>query len=69
MPVHTPPFEDSTITAAPAGAVIGGREAPEAAGSAVMVLSSNGGVCTGIVGAQDAGLPGGHWVAGGSSRG
>ncbi len=47
----------------PAGAVVGGRPAPEAAGSAVMVLSSNGGVCTGIVVAPDAVLTAGHCVA------
>lgn len=48
---------------APAGAVVGGRPAPEAAASAVMVLSSNGGVCTGIVVAPDAVLTAGHCVA------
>lgn len=47
-----------------AGAVVGGRPAPEAAASAVMVLSSNGGVCTGIVVAPDAVLTAGHCVTG-----
>lgn len=46
-----------------AGAVVGGRPTPEAAASAVMVLSSNGGVCTGIVVAADAVLTAGHCVA------
>lgn len=49
--------------AGPAGAVVGGRPAPEAAASAVMVLSSNGGVCTGIVVAADAVLTAAHCVA------
>ena len=57
------------LAAAPAGAVVGGREAPETAGSAVMVLSSNGGVCTGIVVAQDSVLTAGHCVAAGSRQG
>lgn len=48
----------------PAHAVVGGQENPEAAGSAVMVLSSKGGVCTGIVVARDAVLTAGHCVAG-----
>lgn len=41
-----------------AGAVVGGAEAPS--DGAVMVLSSNGGVCTGIVLAPDAVLTAGH---------
>jgi hypothetical protein len=50
------------LGAGPAWAVLGGRPMPEAAGSAVMVLSSNGGVCTGIVVAADAVLTAGHCV-------
>jgi len=50
--------------AGPAGAVTGGREAPEAAASAVMVLTSSGGLCTGVVVAPDAVLTAGHCVAG-----
>jgi hypothetical protein len=50
---------------APAQAVVGGHPAPEAAASAVMVLSSKGGVCTGIVVAPDAVLTAGHCVAAG----
>lgn len=57
------------LAAAPAGAVVGGREAPDSAGSAVMVLSSNGGVCTGIVVAQDSVLTAGHCVAAGPRQG
>ncbi|WP_019906442.1 trypsin-like serine protease [Methylobacterium sp. 77] len=57
------------LAGAPADAVVGGREAPESAGSAVMVLSSLGGVCTGIVIAQDAVLTAGHCVAAGSRKG
>lgn len=48
----------------PAMAVVGGREAPEAGSSGVMVLSSDGGVCTGIVVARDAVLTAAHCVAG-----
>lgn len=53
-----------TLATLPARAVLGGRAAPEAAASSVMVLSSNGGVCTGIVVAQDAVLTAGHCAAG-----
>jgi hypothetical protein len=49
--------------AGPAGAVVGGRPAPEAATGAVMVLSSNGGVCTGVVVAPGAVLTAGHCLA------
>lgn len=52
------------LAGGPAGAVIGGREAPDSAGFSVMVLSSDGGVCTGIVVAQDAVLTAGHCAAG-----
>ncbi|KQP61680.1 trypsin-like serine protease [Methylobacterium sp. Leaf108] len=52
------------VLAGPAPAVVGGREAPEAAGSSVMVLSSNGGVCTGVVVARDAVLTAAHCVSG-----
>ncbi|MBX9934433.1 MAG: trypsin-like serine protease [Methylobacterium sp.] len=54
--------------AGPAQAVVGGREAPEAASSSVMVLSSKGGVCTGIVVARDAVLTAAHCVAGGAEH-
>lgn len=53
----------SATLAGSASAVVGGREAPEAASSSVMVLSSNGGVCTGIVVARDAVLTAAHCVA------
>lgn len=53
----------SATVSDPALAVIGGREAPEASASSVMVLSSNGGVCTGIVVARDAILTAAHCVA------
>lgn len=49
----------------PAFPIAGGGEAPED-GTAVMVLSSNGGVCTGIVVAQDAVLTAGHCAATGA---
>lgn len=52
------------LAVAPARAVVGGRPDPGAAASAVMVLSSNGGVCTGIVVAPDAVLTAGHCVGG-----
>ena len=50
----------------PASAIVGGREAPDApeARSAVMVLTSNGGMCTGVVVARDAVLTAGHCVEG-----
>ena len=50
------------IMGAPARAVVGGAETP--AGGAVMVLSSNGGVCTGVVLAPDTVLTAGHCAAG-----
>jgi hypothetical protein len=50
------------LAAVPAHAIVGGAEAP--AGGAVMVLSSNGGVCTGVVLAPDAVLTAGHCAAG-----
>ncbi|WP_336487298.1 S1 family peptidase [Methylobacterium nigriterrae] len=50
--------------AGPAAAVIGGREAPEGASASVMVLSSNGGVCSAVVLAPDTVLTAGHCAAG-----
>lgn len=50
-----------TLSGLPAGAVVGGAEAP--AGGAVMVLSSQGGVCTGVVLAPDTVLTAGHCAA------
>ena len=54
------------LSCTPASAIVGGREAGEApeARAAVMVLTSNGGVCTGIVLAPDVVLTAGHCVAG-----
>lgn len=50
------------LAVTPAGAIVGGAEAPP--GGAVMVLSSDGGVCTGVVLAPDAVLTAGHCLAG-----
>lgn len=52
----------AVLSAVPAGAIVGGAETP--AGGAVMVLSSNGGVCTGLVLAPDTVLTAGHCAAG-----
>ena len=54
------------LTAAPAAAIVGGREGAQVpgAGSAVMVLTSGGGVCSGVVLAPDAVLTAGHCVVG-----
>ncbi|MDP4004824.1 trypsin-like serine protease [Methylobacterium sp. NEAU K] len=52
-----------SLAAFPARAIVGGAEAP--AGGAVMVLSSNGGVCTGVVLAPDTVLTAGHCAAAG----
>ncbi|KQQ24732.1 trypsin-like serine protease [Methylorubrum extorquens] len=54
------------LAATPATAIVGGREGAEVPGaaSAVMVLTSGGGVCSGIVVAPDAVLTAGHCVAG-----
>lgn len=54
------------LAAAPARAIVGGTEAPP--GGAVMVLSSKGGVCTGIVLAPDTVLTAGHCAAEGEHR-
>ncbi|MER2266530.1 S1 family peptidase [Methylobacterium oxalidis] len=53
-----------SLPAGPAGAVVGGREAPEAAAGAVMVLSSDGGVCSAVVLAPDTVLTAAHCAAG-----
>lgn len=50
------------LVTGPAAAIVGGAEAVP--GSAVMVLASNGGVCSGVVLAPDAVLTAGHCVAG-----
>ncbi|KQT58171.1 peptidase S1 [Methylobacterium sp. Leaf456] len=54
------------VVSAPAEAIVGGREGADLPGarSTVMVLTSGGGVCTGIVVAPDAVLTAGHCVAG-----
>lgn len=56
----------AALSAAPARAIVGGAETP--AGGAVMVLSSNGGVCTAVVLAPDTVLTAGHCAAGGSEH-
>ena len=58
----TAPAVFLSLAGSPAHAVVGGTEAP--AGGAVMVLSSNGGVCTGVVLAPEAVLTAGHCAAG-----
>ena len=54
------------VLAGPAEAIVGGREGADLPGgrSTVMVLTSGGGVCTGIVVAPDVVLTAGHCVAG-----
>lgn len=54
------------LAVTPAAAIVGGREgtAVPGAASAVMVLTSGGGVCSGVVVAPDAVLTAGHCVAG-----
>jgi hypothetical protein len=52
-----------SLAGRPADAIVGGAEAP--AGGAVMVLSSQGGVCTGLVLAPDTVLTAAHCVAAG----
>jgi len=54
------------LAAVPARAIVGGTEAPP--GGAVMVLSSKGGVCTGLVLAPDTVLTAGHCAAAGEHR-
>lgn len=65
------PFLAALLTlATPARAVVGGTEAPDAAlaRSSVMVLSSRGGVCTGIVLARDVVLTAAHCAAPGAEH-
>lgn len=50
-----------SLAGGPAHAIVGGTEAP--AGGTVMVLSSKGGVCTGVVLASDTVLTAGHCLA------
>ncbi|AWN46499.1 peptidase S1 [Methylobacterium terrae] len=67
----TIPFLAALLTlATPARAVVGGSEAPDAAlaRSSVMVLSSRGGVCTGIVLARDVVLTAAHCAAPGAEH-
>ncbi|GJE56710.1 trypsin-like serine protease [Methylobacterium thuringiense] len=54
------------LAAGPACAIVGGREAPGSveARSAIMVLTSKGGACSGVVVARDVVLTAGHCVAG-----
>jgi hypothetical protein len=54
------------LASVPAWAIVGGTEASP--GGAVMVLSSKGGVCTGLVLAPDTVLTAGHCAAGGEHR-
>ncbi len=54
-------FVIAALASVPAGAVVGGAEV--SAGGAVMVLSSNGSLCTGVVVAPDAVLTAGHCAA------
>ncbi len=54
-------FVIAALASVPAGAVVGGAEVPTR--SAVMVLSSNGSLCTGVVVAPDAVLTAGHCAA------
>ena len=58
------------LAAAPAQAIVGGREGAgiPGAASAVMVLTSGGGVCSGVVAAPDAVLTAGHGVPGGAAN-
>ncbi|MGX7706058.1 S1 family peptidase [Methylobacterium sp. Gmos1] len=60
----------AALLVTPAHAVVGGTEAPDAslARSSVMVLSSRGGVCTGIVLARDVVLTAAHCAAPGAEH-
>lgn len=54
-----------TLLAAPAAAVVGGREGGPGAASTLMVLNARGGVCTGIVLSQRTILTAAHCTEGG----